>query len=269
MTIEETRKCNRWNIDQVASFFEADSRVLNEYYDELLEDSQFLSELNLQLNSTREERGFSKGIFGAQEKLSTIDWFAFERVLIYVLTRFRQPEVCLETGVFYGGNTAFLLNALEKNGRGKLISIDYPDSALRRDGVARHPLVGDSELYQPDLTPGFLVPERLHKFWDLVIGDSHMEIPKIKSQIDFYVHDSEHSYGFLKKEIELAYRNLSCDGCILVDDIDWSNGFISFCVEQRMFPLFLTDNGKDNLRVRTGLAWRGHPKNDKASFTMP
>ena len=40
-----------------------------------------------------------------------------------------------------------------------------------------------------------------------------------------------------------------------------------FAVQQRLRPLLLTDNGKDELRVRTGVAWMGNPLNRDASFT--
>jgi len=57
------------------------------------------------------------------------------------------------------------------------------------------------------------------------------------------------------------------DGIIVVDDIDWNNAFFEFAVQQRLRPLLLTDNGKDELRVRTGVAWMGNPLNRDESFT--
>jgi predicted O-methyltransferase YrrM len=56
--------------------------------------------------------------------IDSIDWFAFERILIYVLIRFLKPNRVLEMGVYYGGNTAFELNSLARNQGGKLVSID-------------------------------------------------------------------------------------------------------------------------------------------------
>jgi cephalosporin hydroxylase len=181
-----------------------------------------------------------------------------------------RPAVSLETGVYYGGNSAFMLAALHRNGAGRLVSIDLPDSAIRRDGDSshsRHPLVGDSELYEATLRPGFIIPDYLKSHWQFVEGDSLAEIPKLEEKFNFYLHDSDHSMDFLSAEIAAALPRLSATAVIVVDDIDWSNAFFAFCVEHRLSPLLLTDNGKDNLRVRTGLVKLDHPRNDIRAIT--
>jgi predicted O-methyltransferase YrrM len=201
--------------------------------------------------------------------IDSIDWFAFERVLIYVLIRFLKPNRVLETGVYYGGNTAFALKALARNQSGKLVSIDYPDSEIRIKGTseARHSLVGDSELYEPKLRPGFMVPPSLYSHWELIEGDSLRIIPSLQDTFDFYIHDSDHSMPFLSRELAAAWEKLSAEALILVDDIDWSNAFYAFCVKRRLYPLLMTDNGKDDLRVRTGIAKCGHERNSNDLFT--
>lgn len=90
-------------------------------------------------------------------------------------------------------------------------------------------------------------------------GDSHREIPKIKEHIDLYIHDSEHSFRFIRKEMALVWSKLSKNGIIIADDLDWSNGFFSFCVEKKLYPLIITDNGKSGLRARTGIVKLLHP----------
>jgi len=45
------------------------------------------------------------------------------------------------------------------------------------------------------------------------------------------------------------------------------NAFFAFCVKQRLYPLPVTDNGKDDLRVRTGIATRGNASNADDAFT--
>ena len=44
-----------------------------------------------------------------------------------------------------------------------------------------------------------------------------------------------------------------------MDDLDWSNGFYGFCVEKKIYPLIITDNGKSGLRARTGIVKLEHP----------
>ena len=73
-----------------------------------------------------------------------------------------------------------------------------------------------------------------------------------------YIHDSEHSFQFIKKEMSLIWEKLSKKATIVADDLDWSNGFFSFCVDKKIYPLIITDNGKSGLRARTGIVRLGH-----------
>ena len=270
MDIIDTRKCNLWNLDRLADYLSIGPDVLRGYYDEISEDEEFLSGINTRLRKVREEYGFTKGIF-ARERIDSADWFAFERILIYVLVRHLKPEAVLETGVYYGGNTSFLLAGLHRNGKGRLVSIDLPDSAIRAGVSAntaqRHPLVGDSELYERTLQPGFIIPDYLKKHWDFVEGNSLEVIPTRQETFDLYLHDSDHSMDFLTAELAAAWPRLSPEATVVVDDIDWSNAFFSFCVTRRLSPVFFTDNGKDNLRVRSGLVKVDHPRNLEQAFT--
>ena len=136
-------------------------------------------------------------------------------------------------------------------------------------GEATHEVsrIGDSELYTTELRPGFMVPEELHDIWTLIEGDSLRVIPALKQKFGLYIHDSDHSMKFLSKELAATWTKLTRDAIVLADDIDWSNAFYKFCCEKRLFPLLLTDNGKDDLRVRTGLIDRTHPRNGDSSFT--
>lgn len=268
MDIADTRKCNLFNLEMLARYLDVPIEVLTGYYEELLDDRGFLGAVNQRMAEVRDKWEFRKGIF-AIPTVPSVDWFAFERVLIYVLIRHFKPNWVLETGVYYGGNSAFALLALAHNQSGKMISVDYPDSEIRVKGAseARHSLVGDSELYDSSLRPGFMVPPFLYERWELIEGDSLQVIPDLQETFDFYIHDSDHSMPFLSKELAAAWAKLSDRALILVDDIDWSNAFFAFCVKHRLFPLLMTDNGKDNLRVRTGIAMRGHARNGDELFT--
>jgi predicted O-methyltransferase YrrM len=268
MDIETSRKCNAFNITSLERYFRVGEGLFLGYYNELLADEDFVSAVNAQMSAVRKKYGFTKGIF-RMEKIDSVDWFAFERILLYVLIRHLKPKACLETGVYYGGNTAFMLRALERNGAGLLISIDLPDSKIRISDqpTSRHPLVGDSEFYEQALKPGFMVPERLLAYWRFIEGDSHRVIPKLEERFDFYIHDSDHSMSFVRKELALAHARMNPSGVMVVDDIDWSNGFHAFCCEQKLFPLLLTDNGKDNLRVRMGLVALDHPNARLSAIT--
>jgi len=266
-----SRECNILNLRQVARYLDRHPDTLLGFYQQLLDDSDFVAQLNERMARARRELLFDKGIFGKPD-VDSVDWFAFQRILLYVLVRVLRPARILETGVYYGGNTVFLLKGLHDNESGNLVSVDLPDSRVRngsaRNGgsCARHPGVGETELYGSDALPGFLVPESLLPRWQLILGSSLEEIPRLDGDFDFYVHDSEHSFQFLQRELELALPRLTPDATLVVDDIDWSNAFYAFCAAERFVPLLLTDNGKDGLRVRSGLVRTTHPANRDAAF---
>ena len=185
MDISDTRKCNLFNIEMLARYIGAPEQLSSDFYEELLNDRDFLNSTNKRIAEIRGKWGFNKGIF-AMPTINSIDWFAFERVLIYVLIRYLKPKRVLETGVYYGGNTAFTLQALARNQEGKLVSLDYPDSEIHLKGSseARHSLVGDSELYESRLRPGFMVPLSLYQHWELIEGDSLKLIPDLQYAFD-------------------------------------------------------------------------------------
>src|SRR5688572_13028263 len=98
----------------------------------------------------------------------------------YAVVRCLRPEVVLETGVHDGLSSAVILQALERNGMGRLVSIDLPSTDL--------PPTADG--------PGWLVPKRLRARWTLHVGDARRLLPGVArdlSAIDVFSHDSDHS----------------------------------------------------------------------------
>ena len=276
MLISETRQCNIYNLKQLALFLDCPIDILIKFYEELFLDELLLGKINSTMDQVIYTHGFRKGIF-SKGFLDNIDWFAYQRSLIYVLVRYLKPKHILETGVYYGGNTIFLLAAVMKNDFGTVHSVDLPDSQISEitknsdtNGILlRHHKVGDSELYDKSLTPGFLVPEYLKKRWEFIEGNSLEIIPALDHQLDFYVHDSEHSFSFLDCELNATLEKLTENAVIVVDDIGWSNAFFKFCVEHKLYPLLSTDNGKDDLMVRTGMVKMNHPYNRLLDVTGP
>lgn len=270
MNINESRIANRYALERVAVYLSVENHVLQNLYDELLNDSHFLQEINSKILYYSENKLFIKGLFG-KGAVDSVDWFGFQRVLIYVLIRLLKPSYCLETGVYYGGNTAFMLNALHKNNNGTLISIDYPDSQIRQEesGDPRHPWVAESELYSATIQPGFMVPDYLRAHWELKIGSSLDVIPELTQEFQFYIHDSDHAFQFLLDEVSLAHKKLSNNALIVIDDIDWSNAFFQLCLSRQWYPLMVPDNGKDGVRVRTGVIKLDHQFGHKEGITCP
>jgi hypothetical protein len=241
------------SLELLASYLDVPFKDIESLYMELLDDRNFINELNEQI--TRCRQFFQKGIF-RHESVDSVDWFAIQRIMLYVLVRLYRPSVCLETGVFYGGTTSFILNALRKNNHGALLSIDLP--RIGNHDSTKHHKVGDTEDIPEGLDIGFIIHPDQKERWTLIRGSSLGEIPRINKTIDMYNHDSDHSFYFVKKEMEMVLPKLSSGAVIMADDLDWSNGFYSVCVENKFYPLIITDNGKSGLKARTGIVKLNH-----------
>jgi len=133
---------------------------------------------------------------------------------LWCLTRHLKPDKIVETGVAHGVTSRLLLEALERNGKGKLFSIDLPplDRALRKQ-------------------VGIAVGDRFANRWKYIKGSSRRHLPALLSelgQIDLFIHDSLHSEHNVRFEMDLAWAALRPQGALVVDDVDANWGFQSF-----------------------------------------
>jgi predicted O-methyltransferase YrrM len=146
----------------------------------------------------------------------------------YLACRLLKPATVVETGVCYGVSSAFLLQALEANGKGHLYSIDLPP--LDRN---RHEWVG------------VIVPAALRSRWTVKLGTSKRLLPALLKQVgpvDLFFHDSLHTYANMTSEFRLVEEHLSNRSLIIADDIDGNAAFrdwirrtrphLSSCVQQ-------------------------------------
>ncbi len=142
--------------------------------------------------------------------------------LCYVVARALRPANAVETGVCYGVTSSFLLQALRVNGRGTLHSIDLP--ALGRDA---------------DRFVGIFVPERLRANWQLHRGPSKSLLPVVlqsASPVDFFIHDSLHTYRNIRRELGTVSPHLSPVAAVVSDDIERNRAFQEWA--QQMAPAY-------------------------------
>jgi predicted O-methyltransferase YrrM len=122
---------------------------------------------------------------------------------LYFLTRALKPRIAVETGVCYGASTSYILEALARNGAGTLYSIDLGNAA--------------------DEPPSdFFVHPSHKKSWNLIIGDSKAQLPRLLARlgkIDLFHHDSLHTYEHMMWEYETALRHMDITGAISSDDV--------------------------------------------------
>jgi predicted O-methyltransferase YrrM len=143
----------------------------------------------------------------------SLRWAADSRLarLCYLLCRLSLPSVAVETGVAYGVSSAFILRAMEENGRGTLYSVDLPP--LRREY---------ERLW------GIAVPEALRGRWRLHRGASARVLPRLLREtrtVDLFLHDSLHTYKNMHREFDAVWPHLRNAGLLLADDVERNRAF--------------------------------------------
>jgi predicted O-methyltransferase YrrM len=132
--------------------------------------------------------------------------------VIWCLARHVRPEYVLETGVGRGLTTAVILEALERNGTGRLWSVDLP------------PLV-EREL---ERETGAAVVGRPRERWTLLRGSSRRLLPGLvrgMDHVDLFVHDSTHTARNVGFELGCVWDKLSPGGAVVVDDVEKNRAF--------------------------------------------
>lgn len=151
----------------------------------------------------------------------------------YAVTRKLEPDTVVETGVCNGVSTLAILLAIQKNESGQLYSIDYPfraDESLEEFRQETFDDYGGAAIPN-DKDPGWIIPTELRSQWELIIGKSQKQLPKLITELeylDLFIHDSEHSHPCMMFEYELSYEWLTDSGMILSDDITWNDAFDIF-----------------------------------------
>jgi predicted O-methyltransferase YrrM len=146
-----------------------------------------------------------------------------EGLRLYRLLRDLKPSVAVETGVCNGVSTAFLLLALEDNGEGELHSIDLPEVAGKDYAEGTFWDGKGGAVIPPGKEPGWMVPPQLRPRWNLVLGRSQEVLPLLLDRvggIDFFMHDSEHSYECMSFEFRTAWDALREGGVLVADDVN-------------------------------------------------
>jgi Methyltransferase domain len=147
---------------------------------------------------------------------------------VYLLVRLARPAVFCETGVFDGKSSAIILQALEDNGSGMLVSVDLPARATIENSTERM----ISSTLPPARDPGWAIPERLRHRQRLLLGDASELLPEFFAEfpaVDVFMHDSLHTYEHMSFEYSLAWQHLRAGGFLLSDDIFVASAFHDFC----------------------------------------
>jgi len=139
--------------------------------------------------------------------------------LLYFITRYRNPEVVVETGVAAGFSTRALLTALKLNGRGHLYSSDFPYFRLEN----------------PEKFIAVLVEEELKTNWNLYLEGDRKNLEKILnlvSKVDLFHYDSDKTHAGRAFAMSMMQHVLTDDSVIIMDDIQ-DNLFFHDYVKQQ------------------------------------
>ena len=147
-------------------------------------------------------------------------------LLLYWLARQLRPRTIVQTGVCNGFSCALLALALARNGDdGQLYAIDLPhvfnpaDPGWTRPGHLYGVIIPEGK------TSGWLVPDSCRDRVHLEIGDAAALLPPLLARlgaIDFFFHDSDHTYDHMMFEFSAAKRVLRPGGIVVADDIAWN-----------------------------------------------
>lgn len=143
--------------------------------------------------------------------------------LEYVVVRSMRPAVVVETGVWRGLSSWTLLAALDANGFGELVSIDFP------------PLDPSQQV-----EVGHLVPEELRSRWALELGPSRQLLPLVVGRVpsvDVFIHDSDHTTANMSREFRVAWQAMAPGGALLSDDIEANHAFVRFARRVHSTPV--------------------------------
>ncbi len=138
-------------------------------------------------------------------------------LIAYAFVRHVKPSIVVETGGTPGRSSAFILCAMNKNGKGELYTIDKPPP----EGT----VMGETRVCQAvpkGMTAGWLIPNYLRDKHNLIIGDSKKELPKLLrklGRIDVFIHDSLHTYDHMLFEYKTAWPHVKKGGYLLSDDV--------------------------------------------------
>jgi hypothetical protein len=137
---------------------------------------------------------------------------------LHALVRLLRPRHVVEVGVSSGVSSAYLLDALEKNGSGLLHSIDLP-SFERPAGRGRRRTRFSWSL-PPGRLPGWAVPPRLRSRWDLRVGDKATVLPFLAEQlptIDLFVYDVPHECSATWRELQALASRFGTGAVVIID----------------------------------------------------
>jgi len=135
---------------------------------------------------------------------------------LYALVRLLRPIHVVEVGVSSGVSSAYLLQALDRVGRGSLHSVDLPKPDRRPESRRRNP----SWAIPAGRSSGWAVPRPLLARWDLRLGDKKVILPRITEEpvpVGLFVYDVPHSESQAARDFAAVDRRFRVGSVAIAD----------------------------------------------------
>jgi len=180
----------------VANLLDRSVVEVTSYFDELETDREFADALSSALAaSPRSYVGDSEPRFARR-----IAWYAIVRIL--------RPRVIVETGVDKGLGSMAIAAALSRNAAdgvvGRLLAIDINAGA------------------------GVLVVAPWADYVEIVVGDSLVFLKALETEVDIFLHDSNHAYQHEFAELSIVFDRLADHGVMISDAASDSDALDDF-----------------------------------------
>jgi len=144
----------------------------------------------------------------------------------YALIRAHRPRLVIETGVDKGLGSCVIAAALLRNAGegapGRLLALDI----------------------NPDA--GYLLTKPYSEAGQMVYGDSLASIGALNEEVDFFIHDSDHSAEHEAKELRAVEPKLSDRALVLSDNADCTGELIKFAERTGRQFLFFAEKPKNH-----------------------
>ena len=151
----------------------------------------------------------------------------------YAIIRAFRPRVVIETGVEKGLGACVISAALLKN---------------RAEGFPGKYLGTDI-----DLAAGYLFTGPYRRVGEIVYGDSVNSLRKLKMVVDVFIHDSDHSASYERREYKIIKDKLSKKAIVISDNAHATGELLGFARETERKFLFFAERPKNHWYYGAGM----------------
>ncbi len=135
---------------------------------------------------------------------------------LYALVRLLRPSQVIEVGVSSGVSSSYILQALVRNSRGTLHSIDLPKMIPKGQQESHHA----SWSIPKGRFSGWAIPFPLRGRWDLRLGNKRDVLPLLLEEldrIDLFLYDVPHSDDETWNEFRMVDQRMRRGGVAIAD----------------------------------------------------